>query len=141
MQELSISQLKLWLSRCTAQQGSLVLNKLAQQIQFKAPNIDLNDPLWAWNLREAILIQAEQYFVDPQQNTAYRDLRGIPCPMNSAKARVYLSKLPPFSETEIWLDSGAPIENVPGSLIADGHQIISRQRKENYWIIKVKRKR
>lgn len=140
MQELSITQLKQWLKRCSEEQGSLVLSKLALQIRYQTSTDKTLDALWAWHEREDILSQAERFFIDPQQNTAYRDLRGIPCPLNSAKARVYLSKLTPLSETEIWLDPGPPIENVPSSLIADGHQIISRHRQENYWIIKVKRK-
>ena len=46
-------------------------------------------------------------------------------------------KYPAGRTLKIWLDEGSPIENVPGSLIADGHKVLSREKKGNYWEISV----
>ena len=65
------------------------------------------------------------------------DLRGVPCPDCSLKARNYLFHLKPETKADIFLDSGSPIENVPMSLIADGCKILSREKKENFFKISV----
>lgn len=65
------------------------------------------------------------------------DLRGVKCPNNSAQSRLFLAGAPAGQEYRIFLDDGAPIENVPGSLVADGHEITGREKKENFWILKV----
>jgi TusA-related sulfurtransferase len=44
---------------------------------------------------------------------------------------------PRGKELEIWLDEGSPIENVPGSLVADGNKVVFREKKGDYWVIKV----
>lgn len=140
MKELNLPALELWLSKAPAEQAVQVLVKLAEQMQVQVPKLENDAQLWLEQYREFLLAEAKKHFINPLDEPSKRDLRGIPCPQNSAKARVFLSKLSPGFETEIWLDAGAPIENVPGALIADGHQIISRHRKQEYWILKVKRR-
>lgn len=68
------------------------------------------------------------------------DLRGVKCPNNSVQSRLFLAGAPAGQEYRIVLDDGAPIENVPGSLVADGHEIAGREKKENFWILKVVKK-
>ena len=65
------------------------------------------------------------------------DLRGVKCPLNSVRSRIVMSGYPPKKVLKILLDEGSPIENVPGSLIADGHKVLFREKKDNYWEISV----
>ena len=65
------------------------------------------------------------------------DLRGVKCPLNAARSRIVMSGYPAGKTLKIWLDDGSPIENVPGSLVADGHKVLSREKKSNYWEISV----
>lgn len=65
------------------------------------------------------------------------DLRGVECPRNAMKSRLVMTGLPAGNELEIWLDDGSPVENVPGALIADGNKIVFREKKADYWVLKV----
>ena len=65
------------------------------------------------------------------------DLRGVVCPNNAMRSRLVMAGLPEGSELEILLDEGSPIENVPGALVADGHIVKKRQKKEGFWSISV----
>lgn len=65
------------------------------------------------------------------------DLRGVQCPMNAVRSRLVMSGYPAQKTLNIYLDDGSPIENVPGALVADGHQVLSREKKDGYWHLKV----
>ena len=65
------------------------------------------------------------------------DLRGVKCPLNAARSRIVMSGYPAGKPLKIMLDDGSPIENVPGSLVADGHKVLYREKKSNYWEISV----
>lgn len=65
------------------------------------------------------------------------DLRGVECPKNAARSRLVMSGYPSGKTLEIWLDDGSPIENVPGALVADGHKVLYREKKGDFWAIKV----
>ena len=65
------------------------------------------------------------------------DLRGVVCPNNAMRSRLVMSGLPDGAELEISLDDGSPIENVPGALVADGHIVKKRQKKDGFWSISV----
>lgn len=65
------------------------------------------------------------------------DLRGVVCPRNSARSRLVMSGLPEGFRMTILLDEGSPIENVPGSLVADGHFIEKREKKQGFWELTV----
>ncbi|WP_298771627.1 sulfurtransferase TusA family protein [uncultured Fibrobacter sp.] len=69
------------------------------------------------------------------------DLRGVACPANAVRSRLVMAGLPEGASLTIFLDDGSPIENVPGSLVADGHIIEKRQKKENFWALKVVKRR
>jgi len=71
---------------------------------------------------------------------AFKDLRGIACPLNFVKTKVELSRLKPGELLEIWLDDGAPIENVPGSVKAEGHNIISQNKIDDHWSVVIEKK-
>ncbi|MBR5693224.1 MAG: sulfurtransferase TusA family protein [Fibrobacter sp.] len=65
------------------------------------------------------------------------DLRGVACPRNAVRSRLVMAGYPCGKVLEIWLDNGSPIENVPGSLVADGHKVLNREKKADYWVLKV----
>ncbi len=69
-----------------------------------------------------------------------KDLRGVACPLNFVKTKIELAKLKSGEALEIWLDDGAPIENVPGSVKAEGHRIISQKKIANYWSVVINKK-
>jgi sulfite reductase (ferredoxin) len=64
----------------------------------------------------------------------------VACPLNFVKTKVELSKLKPGEILEIWLDDGAPIENVPGSVRAEGHKIISKTKAGDHWSVVIEKK-
>lgn len=69
-----------------------------------------------------------------------KDLRGVACPLNFVKTKIELAKLKSGETLEVWLDDGAPIENVPGSVQAEGHKIISQKKIANYWSVVINKK-
>jgi len=73
-------------------------------------------------------------------DSVVKDFRGVACPFNFVKAKVELAKLKSGDTLEIWLDDGEPIENVPGSLKAEGHKIISKEKVGSYWSVIIKKK-
>ncbi len=70
-----------------------------------------------------------------------RDLRGVLCPMNFVKTKLELATMQSGDVLEIWLDDGKPIENVPGSVKLEGHEILSQtQHSDGYWQVVIKKK-
>lgn len=69
----------------------------------------------------------------------FKDLRGVACPMNFVKTKMELSRLNNGDELEIFLDSGAPINNVPGSVQGEGHVILLKEQVEDYWKVRIKK--
>ncbi len=71
---------------------------------------------------------------------AVKDLRGVACPLNFVQTKVELSKLKEGDILEVWLDDGPPIENVPGSVKAEGHKIIEQKKAGSYWSVRIEKK-
>ena len=70
-----------------------------------------------------------------------KDLRGVLCPMNFVKTKLELAAMHSGEVLEIWLDDGKPIENVPGSVKLEGHEILSQtQHTDGYWQVLIKKK-
>lgn len=55
------------------------------------------------------------------------DLRGIACPMNYVKTKLYLDKLAAGDIVTVLVDAGEPQESVCQSVAADGHQVTDCQ--------------
>ena len=68
-----------------------------------------------------------------------KDFRGVACPMNFVKTKIELSSLKSADLLEVWLDDGAPIQNVPGSVRNEGHEVISVTQVEDYWKVLIKK--
>ena len=60
-----------------------------------------------------------------------KDCRGVGCPMNMVYAKVELAKLNSGQILRIILDDGPPINNVPGSVQKEGHEILEKKRLED----------
>lgn len=58
------------------------------------------------------------------------DLRGVACPMNFVKTKLFIDKISIGDLIEVLLDSGEPVESVPESMGAEGHEILSIDRQE-----------
>ena len=69
-----------------------------------------------------------------------KDFRGVMCPMNFVKTKIALTPMQSGQILEILLDDGAPIENVPGSVKGEGHNILSTEKIENYWKVLIRKK-
>jgi len=62
----------------------------------------------------------------------FRDYRGVACPMNFVKIKLDLSTMTTGQTLRVLLDDGEPIENVPGSVIDEGHEIIKQKKTGNH---------
>ncbi len=69
-----------------------------------------------------------------------KDFRGVACPMNFVKTKIELSKIASNDKLEILLDDGAPIDNVPGSVKAEGHKILEQIKVDDYWKVIIEKK-
>ncbi|MBR6367144.1 MAG: sulfurtransferase TusA family protein [Bacteroidaceae bacterium] len=81
---------------------------------------------------------------EPEAKSEYtrsKDLRGVLCPMNFVRTKLELATLKTGDTLEILLDDGKPIENVPGSVKLEGHEILSQtQTSEGYWQVVIRKK-
>ncbi|MBM4390943.1 MAG: sulfurtransferase TusA family protein [Deltaproteobacteria bacterium] len=67
------------------------------------------------------------------------DLTGVPCPRNSARALLRLEMMDGGQILRVTVDDGEPIENVPGSLEAEGHTIAEREQlADSRWVLSVR---
>lgn len=69
----------------------------------------------------------------------FKDLRGVACPMNFVKTKMELHNIKHGENLEIYLDEGAPIENVPGSVESEGHEILAKEKIDDYWKVLIKK--
>ena len=67
------------------------------------------------------------------------DLLGVPCPHNSSKAIIELELMDEGEILEVKIDDGEPIENVPVTLLQEGHEILSKTRSGDQWTLLVRR--
>jgi sulfite reductase (ferredoxin) len=68
-----------------------------------------------------------------------RDFRGVKCPLNFVKTKLVLETLKSGALLEILLDDGEPVENVPASLLAEGHRILEKTKTGGYWKVLVQK--
>jgi tRNA 2-thiouridine synthesizing protein A len=67
------------------------------------------------------------------------DLRGVPCPLSFVRAKLQLEKIASGETLEVWLDRGEPIEQVPNSLIVDGHTVKQIEERDNFFALTVQK--
>jgi sulfite reductase (ferredoxin) len=68
-----------------------------------------------------------------------KDFRGVTCPMNFVKTKIELSSLKSGDLLEVWLDDGQPVQNVPGSVRDEGHEVIIVEHVEDYWKVLIRK--
>lgn len=69
----------------------------------------------------------------------FKDFRGVACPMNFVKTKIELASMKSGELLEILLDDGAPIQNVPGSVRNEGHQVLEEKKEENFWSVLIRK--
>ncbi|ADH85572.1 sulfurtransferase TusA family protein [Desulfurivibrio alkaliphilus] len=75
-----------------------------------------------------------------QSVAATKNLRGVNCPMNLVYTKVAMKDIQPGEILEIILDEGPPINNVPGSVKKEGHEVLSQTRLEDgAWSVLVRK--
>ncbi|KOH44794.1 sulfurtransferase TusA family protein [Sunxiuqinia dokdonensis] len=74
------------------------------------------------------------------QEKRFKDFRGVACPMNFVKTKIELAQMHSGEFLEILLDDGAPINNVPGSVRGEGHDVSEVKNVENYWSVLIRKK-
>ena len=78
---------------------------------------------------------------EKSESHTVKDLRGVACPMNFVKTKLALAVMKSGELLEVWLDDGQPIENVPGSVRLEGHQVLEQTpTAEGYWKVLIKKK-
>lgn len=83
--------------------------------------------------------QEALYEKEVKHQTRKKDFRGVACPMNFVKTKIELSSLKSGDLLEILLDDGEPIENVPGSIIGEGHKVLEQKKIDNYWTVTIQK--
>ena len=70
----------------------------------------------------------------------FKDFRGVGCPMNFVKTKIAMDPMESGQLIEVLLDDGDPINNVPGSVKLEGHEILSQdQRDDGHWSLLIKK--
>ena len=65
-----------------------------------------------------------------KQERYFLDLRGVACPMNFVKTRLYMDKMPAGETLTVLLDDGEPVESVCSSVTAEGHSILGQSAQD-----------
>lgn len=77
--------------------------------------------------------------IEHSSAVAFKDFRGVACPMNFVKTKMELSKLSTGDRLEILLDDGEPIDNVPGSVRAEGHKVLKQEKVDQHWSVLIEK--
>ena len=68
------------------------------------------------------------------------DLRGVCCPANFVRAKLALDDFETGESVRFLLDDGEAVKNVPRSLKAEGHHLLSlKEVPEGYFILDLKK--
>ncbi len=68
---------------------------------------------------------------NPPTPDASLDIRGVACPINFVKTKLALEKLAPGQVLELFL-SGDAAENVPQSVVEEGHTVVLSQQEPDH---------
>jgi sulfite reductase (ferredoxin) len=73
-------------------------------------------------------------------NQFFLDLRGVACPMNFVKTKLFIDKMPAGETMEVFLDPGEPVESVVSSIQAEGHTVTEcLSQSEGYFRVLIKK--
>ena len=68
------------------------------------------------------------------------DLRGVICPYNFVKTKLKLEAMGQGQILSVLLDDGDPIRNVPLSVSNEGHTVLSQDRLEGSYRVRIQRR-
>jgi sulfite reductase (ferredoxin) len=74
-----------------------------------------------------------------KQPQVQRDYRTVACPMNFVKVKLDLARMQQGEVLRVLLGDGAPIENVPRSVVAEGHRILEQTRAGDHWSVVIEK--
>jgi TusA-related sulfurtransferase len=83
--------------------------------------------------------QLRQPFAAPNMSDEELDLRGVICPYNFVKTKLKLETMLPGQVLSLLLDQGDPIKNVPRSVSEDGHTVLSQERIDQCYRVKIRK--
>ncbi|MFN8544842.1 MAG: sulfurtransferase TusA family protein [Candidatus Binatia bacterium] len=63
------------------------------------------------------------------------DLRGLPCPLTWARARVRLESLPRGTEVTFLIDDARSVRDLPRAAEASGHHVVDIAASDAHWRI------
>ncbi|MBP1619196.1 MAG: ferredoxin-nitrite reductase [Bacteroidetes bacterium] len=106
---------------------------------------NMDDSLQFKNVQPKVKVEEPAPTVDAREvmkpnEPKFKDLRGVACPMNFVQTKIQLSPMQSGEILEIWLDDGQPINNVPGSVRGEGHQVVEQVQVGDYWKVVIKKK-
>lgn len=68
------------------------------------------------------------------------DLRGVICPMNFVKTRLFLDKIRDGDLVRVLLDGGEPVESVSESVQQDGHVVEAKtEAQEGHFMLSIRK--
>lgn len=74
------------------------------------------------------------------ENEHLLDLRGIACPMNFVKARLFVDKINVGEVVKLYLDEGEPVESVGNSMQAEGHEVFRvAKQPEGHFVLHIRK--
>ena len=68
------------------------------------------------------------------------DLRGVICPYNFVKTKLKLEAKEHGQILSVLLDDGDPIRNVPLSVSNEGHTVLSQDRLQEFYRVRIRRR-
>jgi len=91
------------------------------------------------------MFDTERYLLDEMKRSFGQiemeelDLRGVICPYNFVKTKLKLDTLEIGSQLVVLLDDGEPIQNVPKSVMNEGHQVLTQEKVDAYYRIVIQK--
>lgn len=68
------------------------------------------------------------------------DLRGVACPMNFVKTRLFMDKMAVGDTVDVLLDGGEPVESVSSSITQEGHSVLSMDGDaEGHFVVTIRK--
>jgi tRNA 2-thiouridine synthesizing protein A len=67
------------------------------------------------------------------------DLRGVPCPLSWAKAKVRIEQLLPGAAIELLLDDPKGVRDIPRAAEAEGYAVIDVNQCTTHWRVVIQR--
>ena len=89
--------------------------------------------------KESIPARIPKPVVEAESIVDSMDLKGVACPYNYVQTKIRLEQMSLGELLEITIDDGEPIQNVPASLINDGHKIIDTKKIGQYYRLTIRK--